>query len=55
MGMIILHDRASIVNRYMSEILPAMIANYANWTRRNRRIEDSRNQISETRYSRNWR
>lgn len=42
MGMIIPHDRTSIVNRYMSEILLAMLANHTNWTRRNRETEDLR-------------
>jgi len=34
MGIIIRHNRASIVDRYMSEILLAVLANHANWTRR---------------------
>lgn len=44
MGMIIPTIHTSIVNRYMSEILLAMLANHANWTRGNRGTEDPRNQ-----------
>lgn len=53
MGMIIPHDRASIVNRYMSEILLARLANHTNWACGNRGESKFLTEPHETRYSRN--